>query len=85
MAADAETKGGYARAQGEEERERDRSPLRTRLGEGLRFLWNHRFLRACAFLYAPTNFIGPGVLLAVGRVCARARARRRGRSAIRTA
>ncbi|HEY6068790.1 MAG TPA: MFS transporter [Gaiellaceae bacterium] len=49
----------------EEQRDRDRSPLRTRLGEGLRFLWHHRFLRACAFLYAPTNFIGPGVLLAV--------------------
>ncbi|HEX6663978.1 MAG TPA: MFS transporter [Gaiellaceae bacterium] len=49
----------------EEERERDRASLRARLGEGLRFLWNHRFLRACAFLYAPTNFIGSGVLLAV--------------------
>lgn len=49
----------------EEQRDSDRSPLRTRLGEGLRFLWNHRFLRACALLYAPTNFIGPGVLLAV--------------------
>ena len=49
----------------QEERERDRSPLRTRLGEGFRFLWDHSFLRACAFFYGLANFIGPGVLLAV--------------------
>jgi hypothetical protein len=49
----------------EEERERDRSPLRSRLTEGFRFLWDHPFLRACAFLYGLSNFIGPGVLLAV--------------------
>jgi MFS family permease len=49
----------------QEERERDRSPLRSRLTEGFRFLWEHRFLRTCAFLYGLTNFIGPGVLLAV--------------------
>jgi MFS family permease len=49
----------------EEPRERDRSPLRSRLTEGFRFLWDHSFLRTCAFLYGLTNFIGPGVLLAV--------------------
>ncbi len=49
----------------QEERERDRSPLRSRLAEGFRFLWDHPFLRACAFLYGLANFIGPGVLLAV--------------------
>ena len=49
----------------QEERERDRSPLRSRLTEGFRFLWDHAFLRTCAFLYGLTNFIGPGVLLAV--------------------
>jgi MFS family permease len=49
----------------QEERERDRSPLRSRLTEGFRFLWDHSFLRTCAFLYGLTNFIGPGVLLAV--------------------
>jgi Transmembrane secretion effector len=49
----------------QEERERDRSPLRSRLAEGFRFLWNHPFLRACAFFYGLANFIGPGVLLAV--------------------
>jgi MFS family permease len=53
------------RAPFQEERERDRSPLRSRLAEGFRFLWDHSFLRTCAFLYGLTNFIGPGVLLAV--------------------
>ena len=49
----------------QEEREHDRSHLRTRLAEGFRFLWAHPFLRECAFLYGLANFIGPGVLLAV--------------------
>ena len=49
----------------QEEREIDRSPLRSRLVEGFRFLWDHAFLRTCAFLYGLTNFIGPGVLLAL--------------------
>jgi len=49
----------------QEERERDLSPLRSRLAEGFRFLWAHAFLRTCAFLYGLTHFIGPGVLLAV--------------------
>lgn len=49
----------------QEERERDSSPLRSRLAEGFRFLWDHPFLRTCAFLFGLANFIGPGVLLAV--------------------
>jgi predicted MFS family arabinose efflux permease len=49
----------------QEERERDRAPLGAQLAEGFRFLWDHPFLRACAFLYGLANFIGPGVLLAV--------------------
>jgi MFS family permease len=49
----------------EEQREVDRAPLRTRFAEGFRFLWHHAFLRTCAFLYGLSNFIGPGVLLAV--------------------
>jgi hypothetical protein len=49
----------------QEEREPDRSPLRSRLADGFRFLWGQPFLRTCAFLYGLTNFIGPGVLLAV--------------------
>ncbi|HYY79404.1 MAG TPA: MFS transporter [Actinomycetes bacterium] len=49
----------------QEQREPDRSRLRARLAEGFRFLWERPFLRTCAFLYGLTNFIGPGVLLAV--------------------
>ena len=49
----------------EEHRERDASSVRARLAEGFRFLWGHPFLRTCAFLYGLTNFIGPGLLLAV--------------------
>jgi MFS family permease len=49
----------------QEARERDRSPLRSQLGEGFRFLWHHPFLRACAIFYGLANFIGPGVLLAI--------------------
>ncbi len=49
----------------QQERETDRSPLRSRLAEGARDLWGHRFLRTCAFLFGLANFIGPGVLLAL--------------------
>jgi Transmembrane secretion effector len=46
-------------------REPDRSPLRQRFAEGVRFLWGQRFLRTCALLFGLANFIGPGLLLAV--------------------
>jgi MFS family permease len=49
----------------QEERERDCSSLRSRFAEGFRFLWDHPFLGTCAFLYGLSNFVGPGVLLAV--------------------
>ena len=49
----------------QEERERDTAPLRARFVEGFRFLWHQPFLRTTAFLYGLTNFIGPGVLLAL--------------------
>jgi hypothetical protein len=49
----------------QEEREADRSPLRTRLAEGFRFLWSQPFLRTCALLFGLANFLGPGLLLAV--------------------
>jgi MFS family permease len=49
----------------QQEREADRSPLRARLAEGFRFLWDHPFLRTCALLFGLANFIGPGVLLAI--------------------
>ena len=49
----------------QEHREVDHARLRTRLAEGLRFLWAHAFLRTCALLFGLANFIGPGVLLAI--------------------
>jgi hypothetical protein len=49
----------------QEAREPDRSSLRSRLAEGFRFLWGHRFLRTCAFLFGLSNFVGAGVLFAV--------------------
>ena len=53
------------RTQFQQDRERDLSPLRERLAQGFRFLWNQPFLRTSAFLFGLTNFIGPGLLLAV--------------------
>jgi hypothetical protein len=49
----------------EEKREPAASSLRARLAEGFRFLWGQPFLRTTAFLYGLTNFIGPGILLAL--------------------
>jgi MFS family permease len=49
----------------EEEREADRSPLRSRLAEGWRFLWGMPFQRTTAFLFGLANFIGTGVLFAI--------------------
>lgn len=49
----------------QQERDVDTAPLRTRLAEGVRFLWSHPFLRTCALLFGLANFIGPGVLLAI--------------------
>jgi hypothetical protein len=49
----------------QEKREPDLASLRSRLAEGFRFLWGPPFLRTCAMLYGLTNFIGPGLLLAI--------------------
>ena len=49
----------------QEAREPDRSSLRSRVTEGFQFLWGHRFLRTCAFLFGLANFIGVGVVFAV--------------------
>ena len=46
-------------------RERDHSPLRRRIAEGFRFLWDQPFLRTTTFLYGLANFIGPGLLLTI--------------------
>ena len=49
----------------QEQREPDGSSLRSRLAEGIRFLWGHPFLRTCALLFGLSNFVGPGLLLAI--------------------
>ena len=49
----------------QQDREPHQASIRTRLAEGLRFVWGRPFLRTCALLFGLTNFIGPGVLFAV--------------------
>lgn len=49
----------------QDDRELDRTPLRSRLAEGFRFLWGHPFMRTCALLFGLASFVGPGVLLAI--------------------
>ena len=49
----------------QERRDHDRSPLRSQLAEGFRFLWTQPFLRTTAFLYGIGNFVAPGLLLTV--------------------
>jgi MFS family permease len=46
-------------------RDLDRSPLRSRVAEGFRFLWDNAFLRTVSLLFGLANFIGPGVLFAI--------------------
>ena len=47
----------------QEQREPDLSSVRTRIAEGLRYLWNRPFLRACAVIYGLGNPLMPAVLL----------------------
>jgi len=47
----------------QEDREPDEAPLRAQLGEGLRWLWSHRFLRTGALLFTWQNLVFEGVLL----------------------
>ena len=52
------------------ERSYEKTPLRTQLAEGFRWLWGHRFLRTCAILFTWTNVVFEGaflVLIVVGR------------------
>jgi MFS family permease len=53
------------RAPFQEEREREPSPIRSRLAEGFRFLWNEPFIRATTFIYALGNVTVPALLLVV--------------------
>jgi MFS family permease len=43
----------------------DTTPLRTRVADGVRFLWGHPFLRTCALLWGLGNFAMPGLMLTV--------------------
>ncbi|MHB1242736.1 MAG: MFS transporter, partial [Gaiellaceae bacterium] len=47
----------------QEQRERDRAPIRTRVAEGFRFLWREPFIRTTTFLYGLGNFSIPGMIL----------------------
>jgi MFS family permease len=47
------------------EREHDPSPLRSRLVEGLRFVWSRPFLRTCALVFGLLNFVGQGLLFLI--------------------
>ena len=49
----------------QEERERDTTPLRARLVEGLAFVWRMPFLRTTMLMIAASNFATSGVQLAV--------------------
>jgi MFS family permease len=49
----------------QERRPRETASLRTRIAEGLRFLWKHPFLRATALLYGIGNFLVPGIFLTI--------------------
>jgi MFS family permease len=54
----------------QETREEDPAALRAELVEGVRWLWRHRFFRACALLFSWTNLIFEAlflVLIVVGR------------------
>jgi MFS family permease len=54
----------------QEAREEDPAALRAELVEGIRWLWQHRFFRACALLFSWTNLVYEAlflVLIVVGR------------------
>jgi ABC-type microcin C transport system permease subunit YejB len=49
----------------QEARVRETASLRTRIAEGVRFLWKHPFLRTTALLYGIGNFLAPGIFLTI--------------------
>jgi len=54
----------------QEEREKDDAPMRAQLAEGFRWLWSHRFFRACALLFSWVNLVFEAlflVLIVAGR------------------
>jgi MFS family permease len=53
------------RAPFQEQREHDPSPLRSRLVEGIRYVWSRPFLRTCALVFGLLNFVGQSLLFAL--------------------
>jgi MFS family permease len=49
----------------QETRERDDTPVRAQLAEGLHWLWSHRFFRDCALLFSLTNLVYEALFLVV--------------------
>jgi MFS family permease len=49
----------------QEERERSGTRLRSEITEGLRWLWDHSFLRTCALLFGVGNLVFPGLSLVI--------------------
>jgi MFS family permease len=49
----------------EEPHEHDSSSRRARVADGFRFVWQQPFVRLSAFLFGLTNFLGPGLTVAV--------------------
>ncbi len=47
----------------QEMRERDRAPLRAQIGEGIRWLWQHAYLRTSALVFAGDNFVFQAIYL----------------------
>jgi hypothetical protein len=49
----------------EEQRARDRAPLRAQLAEGFRYMWDHAFLRTTAFIYGVGNLLTSAMFLLI--------------------
>jgi MFS family permease len=47
------------------ERERDTSPLRSRMNEATRYIWHQPFLRTCALIFGPLNFVAFSLLFSL--------------------
>jgi len=47
------------------EHERDPAPLRSRLNEATRYIWRQPFLRTCALIFGPLNFVAFSLLFSL--------------------
>ena len=47
------------------EREHEPSPLRSRLNEATRYIWHQPFLRTCALIFGPLNFVAFSLLFSL--------------------